>query len=314
MSTENKPKLDIGALMAAHVASFTFEDPVVAREKRVLAPFRAKEGVFNALSLTAWSKIAQDAGVPSIPAAVVLEIPVDVITRFDRPEPGDEQHYRNLKEIMANVPAGHMLRWDCCAALNLKFAMDGGELDRAAMTSIEYDDPRFFDILYDYPGASMAVLQRPWIEARKVGSHPVEYRVYVENNEVQGISSYYPQRPLVLDDDVRREIEESLAFSKDIIAAANAAGTTPWMAGYERAGLDSTNVSCTLDFLVTESGDVQFIEAGPPFGAGAHPCCFQHNVVNGAISVKGVALVAKEPALALDEFMKAGAAAGKAAP
>jgi hypothetical protein len=303
MSNENKPTFDLAAAMAAHVASFNQEPPGAAREKNILAPFRAMEGVFNATSLNSWAKIASDAGVPSIPVATALEIPVDVIMRFDCPEEGDAPYHRQFRDLLGNVPDGQMLRWDCCASLNLKWAMDDGELDHRAKTALEFDDPRFFDILYEYPGESISILQRPWVEARRVDSHPVEYRVFVQDSQILGISSYYPQRPLTLDDDVRREVEESLALSQKIVAAATAAGTVPWMGRFERAGMDPRKVSCSLDFLVTEQGEVQFIEAGPPFGVGAHPCCFEKNrAADGSISVSGVALALNSAVLPLDEF------------
>ena len=32
--------------------------------------------------------------------------------------------------------------------------------------------------------------------------------------------------------------------------------------------------NATADFLVTTDHRVLFLEGGPPYGAGAHPCCF----------------------------------------
>lgn len=97
------------------------------------------------------------------------------------------------------------------------------------------------------------------------------------------MSAYYPQaRPLVEKDAV--EFAEKARYKAlDLAKQCVADGVFPWMPGYVRADVPRDRVHCTMDFVVTGTGDVIFLEAGPAHFAhwGAHPCCFEGRVVAG---------------------------------
>jgi hypothetical protein len=164
----------------------------------------------------------------------------------------------------------------------MNFGFFQGDLDQLTPA-----DTRLFGILVEYPEDHICVVQRPWVKARIEGGRPVEYRVFIQNNAITGISNYYTQRPIRFNKD---EVADCTRKADAIIETCLSEGLVPWALKY--AGhFNADKVSCTLDFLIEEnSGGATFIEAGPPFGAGAHPCCFEHNVVNGQIECSGIAL------------------------
>ena len=42
----------------------------------------------------------------------------------------------------------------------------------------------------------------------------------------------------------------------------------------------------TADFVVGKDGKVLFLEGGPPYGLGAHPCCFEGRDIEGIALAK----------------------------
>lgn len=242
---------------------------------------------FNAVSLRDWVDFALAAGLDPVPAKPVASLPIDVVLRFDCPRPEDAPYWHAFGRALDETGPGEMVRWSACASMELKWAMgaavDPQTLDRWGHRPAAYltpDDPRAFDILYEYPEETIEVLRRPWVEARRVGGYPVEYRAFVQDSAVLGISSYYPQRPLVRDARVEREIAEARTQTDRLIRHLDACVRLPWHPSYGKR-YDPDRVHCTLDFLVEPDGAVRFLEAGPPWGAGAHPCCFEGREVAG---------------------------------
>lgn len=67
----------------------------------------------------------------------------------------------------------------------------------------------------------------------------------------------------------------------------------------------NTDITATLDFLLTHEGQLLFIEGGPGFGYGAHPCCFYDSGTQTVKPIVGLCLGENEesvPFSTLDEF------------
>lgn len=300
------------------------------RRDRTVAPLeeaqflRQDQALFPAVSLATWAQHAEASGIPTVPAEVVCRIPVDSIMYFEEQRPEDQVHWDALREARAGLKADEMMRMDCCASSDMKFMMQDGGL-KASHEYLEAPDeanpnvpnwrtlphlacPRIFDLVADYPGDEVPVVKRPWIEARREETHPVEYRVFVQNGEVLGVANYYIQRGLEPSEQVRAEVGQAIANTRTLLDHMLAVGGLPFSvnADKERNGFDPDLASCTIDYLVDREGQVLFLEAGPPFGLGAHPCAFMENKleVDGVkkISVEGVCLALGAPALSLDEF------------
>ena len=244
--------------------------------------------VFRTVSLGDWLELARRAGVPHIDATQITSVAIDDLTQYDTPGP----HHERLGKAWAAMEAarlpGTMLRWDCCSSEDLKHAMAYGRTPSREILERLTIDTRIIELGMAYPGDEVAVWQRPWVgnDVEIVDGYPVEYRAFVGDAQVEGISSYYPQRPL------RRRARELDAVK--LWAGRLAAGLTgplvspaslwnhpgtPSKADTEAAGPKS--IHFTTDFLVMKNGDVRLLEGGPPHFAGAHSCCFKEGEIDG---------------------------------
>ena len=241
----------------------------------------AVPGRFIGTSLTSWLDLVQSAGVPVVPAQEIASMPRDVLLRVEDQQPGDQEHWSELAAALKGVPAGHMARWELCSGLALKMAMAAAEPpSHEVMTDLDAMDPRAFGIFYEFPADVVKVVSRPWVRAGMCEGYPVEFRVFVKNNKVLGVANYYPQRPLPLTYGNTALAHRCLVKAENIVDKLVSRGAYPWMPSYERQ-FDPQKVSATLDFIATPDGGLVFLEAGPPFGAGAHPCAFIDREISG---------------------------------
>jgi hypothetical protein len=242
----------------------------------------AREG-FDVISLGEWLSLARKVNIPHVRATFLAEALIqDLISARGSPDPQRADRLLSFFKLVYGARRDNeIMRWDCCAPLGIKSAMARGANDTAPPHVISFDDPRFIEILDDVPPTkrSVAVWRRPWLPARTEGGYPVEYRVFVENGKVQGISNYYPQRVLQWSQMVDYEIKLATIYAEAMIAAQKAMLVNPQIAA---AGLDPALMHCTLDFMATDKG-LLFLEGGPPslHGWGAHPCCFEGRVIAG---------------------------------
>jgi len=234
-------------------------------------------GCFPAASLTSWLPIVTAAGVPFIPAEIVAEIPMQSLLRFDHFD--DEKIQADLApldQLCKNPVPGTVLRWDCCAPMGVKHVMGrpgDGECPAHEKTWFSPDDPRAYDIFFETPLDIMRVLRRPWVPALMHEGYPVEFRVYVEDGLVVGASNYYVQMALPATEEMLGYARQAVALTEKILEEADKQGKRPINPGRRESPPGKPRV--TLDFLVRrENHEVVFIEAGPGFGSGAHPCCF----------------------------------------
>lgn len=210
----------------------------------------------NVISLEEWRDACEKRDVPFIPIEYVGEAPKMEIAEAL----WEGKKFESIKKLFENInwaeEPGYMMRWDCCATMDLKQAMAHGRIEEARSTRIALDDPRFFDILLEYPGEVIKVWKRPWIEAEMCEGYPVEFRAFVYDGEVKGVCSYYPQRPLP------KERYQGDAKMVWLLTAE------------EFRDLESGHY--TLDWMRTAEGKLTVIEGGPPHTptGGAHPCCF----------------------------------------
>ncbi len=220
--------------------------------------------------LSEWLPILDAAGVPHIPA-----VPIGSATVAEWLEAIDGLWPRAVEEAMleaARSEPGHMVRWDCCASEDLKCYMArpdlaSPKLEQRAKAPPTCDDPRLCDILFDCAGIygmeqQIALYRRPWWQAYMEGGWPVEFRVFYRGGELQGVSSYYPQRPLA----------EEYEHDANVCAA---------MAG--RIAAQGPR-DFSADMLLMENGrQLVVIECGPPHERGAHPCCFRPGEISGIV-------------------------------
>lgn len=242
---------------------------------------------FNPLSIADWVDAASRADVPFVPAIPVATVSKEAISWFEEAEARPEvaSALRAFFDKVNAAEAGHpedVLRWDFCAPSDLKSAMarpgDGARPGKVWFTP---DDPRFFDILgMDWERPTVTAFRRPWVRARLVEGFPEEYRVFLDEGSIVATSSYYPQRPLP------GTAERFEAIAEIEAHAARIADAVDWRPDpdsrlWQKIGMG--RISCTMDFLVADTGEILFLEGGPPHRPnwGASPCCFADDAVRG---------------------------------
>ena len=226
---------------------------------------------FNVVSLGAWIPLCETVSLPFVPAEPVASIDIRLLMNWDVEQgPALREFFTTIER--AKRP-GTMLRWDCCAPSDVKARLAAGRpaWSPALTDHFTIDDARAFTIITEYPGDTMKVWRRPWMDAAVVDRYPVEYRVFVEAGTVIGISSYYPQRPLKQEDTLQDVFRLNIVAGTLIRGLAGKTIVHPPPGDRGPGGL-----SFTADFMRLRDGSLLFLEGGPAFGSGAHPCCFEH--------------------------------------
>lgn len=245
------------------------------------------------------------------------------------PEADMEELEERLFAAMDDVPEGWMVRYARCGSSELKALAGAGAAGPQApevrfgpdlevgpgwvrkgnRRRVHVSDARTVRAAAEGPGGRAVFLARPWVEAARFlvgedphrhgtafagkGAWPAEWRAFVENGRVRGVSFYYGWCGQATPEDARVAMEVR-GLAQRIADAATAARAWPRYMDLEfvrhsgneemlsdpriAEALESLGreaVSCTLDFIETPGG-LMLLEGGPantPFGGG-HPCAF----------------------------------------
>lgn len=221
----------------------------------------------NTCSLKAWLALCDTCTISTIPAVELGSLPVMDILRLQDGEPVSDSTVEFLRTLPTRLTPRSMVRWDCCAGEALKYQLGTGHPDwHPDFQQLRIDDFRLFRILIEDIGLdqSLIVWERPWITPCLLEHYPIEVRVFANGGHIQGVSSYYPQRPLPETPDILRFCRDAWALSERFL---------PHVPDF------------TADWMLTDSG-LLFLEGGPPHHenprrGGAHPCCFAPGQISG---------------------------------
>lgn len=255
-----------------------FEAQIEAGSKRRLQfdEYRSKiqdRHVFTPLNIAHWQRLARNTSVPFVPIHPLATMPTATLLDF-------EDHIEEVDKFLAGIhskldqghPGNFVLRWPQCTGIDVKVQMGNGrpEFDDSFRRT-HIADPRVYDTLHAYPQAEATVYARPWIDANVIDGYPEEYRVFVWDNKIIGISNYYPQRPLPNDGNTLKNITVVYAMAATLLATQfRPVNHGPWWPE------DAPKTNCwTADFIIPKDGpSAMLLEGGPPFGFDADPCCF----------------------------------------
>jgi hypothetical protein len=251
------------------------------------------EDMFIAASLDAWVNMALGAGVEHVSANRITTFMVEDILRFDqqildvdeRLDKGSSE-LQEIADQHINECKPFMFRWDCCAAESLKCRMSHPGSAYPVMKDykslwdmlVRPDDSRAFDLIYEYPAERIPVFLRPWVTALYHDGYPVEFRVFVKDGKVLGVANYYLQMSLPCTGKMLAYGRRAAEYAQKMVNHAKSLGLAPYIPG--RAVEEQRKFSATLDFIVTPDGQMLFLEGGPGYGSGAHPCSFLSNSSN----------------------------------
>ena len=228
---------------------------------------------FIGSSLGSWLVEAEAAGIAHIPASQIFSMPRGVFLNQESGTEEESKIWADLDRAINATPNDHMVRWDPCASIELKTKMEQAKLF-ANLNTLEMGDIRAFEIIMEYPADAIPVWSRPWHNAQYEGNYPIEFRVFVRDNNIEGISNYYIQRPLPEEQHIYSSVKACAVAADKLVKSMRERNRQPWMPSFE-GRFDPAKIHASLDFLICkETGQALFLEAGPPFGAGAHPCAF----------------------------------------
>ena len=262
-------------------SQFTYEDKLKMmsemKESKAREPFddcwRDQHG-FNTVSLGDYLDLCRQTGVKYVPAARVGSIDIGILLQD---EPWNDVHFKRLADaVHRHKKPGSILRWDCCSPMVVKSNMSRGlsHWSQDLLDGFEVvlqNDPRAYELVYQYPGRKMIVWRRPWHESVIKDGYPLEYRAYVENGNIKGVSNYYMQRDLLWDDEIRKDVHSVISSTQMLIEAMPDLLKYPFCTNIKEFPRDKKNFC--VDFMKTEK-DMLFLEGGPPMDGGADPCCF----------------------------------------
>ncbi len=244
---------------------------------------RSKRDLFNPTNLGHWIVLCEQASVAYVPAEEIARGTTDDLLRFDEKIPPESvaRFFASVESAMAERGKDWMVRWSCCSCEEVKYRLHKGEPEwhQNLVTSFHIGDLRAYDLIYDFPEETIAAYARPWIKAKIVDRYPVEYRIFVTHNQIDGISNYYPQRPLPNEADTLYDITRCYLATVKLIKAQTKTLNCPPLE--KHWGVSKNH--WTADFIRSSNGSILFLEGGPPHtpSGGAHPCCFPVGKTDG---------------------------------
>jgi hypothetical protein len=242
---------------------------------------RSAQNLFNPTNLGHWIDLCRTADVPHVPALEVARAPTDDLLAYETPSETAKAFWMEVEQFMKGRGPNWMIRWSCCSCAVVKYRLSEGmsEWDQSLVDEFMIADLRAFDIINEFPEETIAAYARPWEKARIVENYPVEYRVFVDHNELVGISNYYPQRALLNDKNTLADVAACYEFTERLIDAQTKPLNCPQMEQF----WDVNQNHWTADFIRSDGGQILFLEGGPPYtpNGGAHPCCFMGRTPSG---------------------------------
>ena len=161
---------------------------------------------FCTYCLEDWIAAAERAAVPHVPATKVAMFEREDLRHHELHGPHQQRLDKAFAEVARARTGDVMMRWGLlrhsrAESLDERPTREGSTAPRgpagARGRPPAARDPR------RVPRIGVPVWRRPWLGAEIVMEEgwPIEYRAFVKNGELTGISSYYVQRPLPRRDD-----------------------------------------------------------------------------------------------------------------
>lgn len=288
----------------ANVANYVIA-PDFKGERNVPAPF-------DVMSLGNWITIASEAGVPFVPIRF-LAAPRSLSLFSDAMgNPRNDNNRAELEaldEAIQSLRPDEMLRFDHCGSSALKSRISKGQpvLAGDARGVVVGHNGQIDHIICERLGESfinsmseaMPVWARPIIKPKtrpgwdfhtgQSGDWPAEWRVYVREGKVVGISNYYPQSAAGPDE--IGTAKRVAVYTDMLIQRMGELQLYPHHPRYV-AAFEPETISFSADYIVAEDGECLFLEGGPAHiykpAFGASPCCFNpHDGITGIALAQG---------------------------
>ena len=259
----------------------SIEDDYVARITPTMAiasMLPGEGGLMHAASLLAWNEIAALVDVPAVPAELITSLPMNNVYAYMEcqldPRDPDFAPFQVARDYIAT---GGFWRTNLCASGDVKYQLSNTGLFTMPRV-LDLDDPRIIDMHYGLP--AIDIIARPTMTPKRINGFPIEFRVFFGGQAEQSgaVAFYYPQAgAFTPTDELIAAAEEARIMAQKMFAKREELGLVPMLPG----GPEGTEIGATLDFMLTEDEGLVFIDAGPGYGYGAHPCTFIDSPVEG---------------------------------
>jgi hypothetical protein len=239
----------------------------------------SRKGVVHAASILVWTRLAEMAGVPFIPAETVVSIPMSAVDKVmdDREADLDDAEIAALRRAADHCESGGYWRTDVCAPHDVKSAM-ARNLPMPDILPLVLDDPRMIDVHHNMP--DVKIVARPRLTPVRHAGWPVEFRTFFGGRAEDGAASwYYPQAGgFDVTPGLEAAMDQAVAMGRRLHGLRHEMGLVPALPDAHLAG---DEIGSTIDFMLTEERGVVLVDAGPGAGYGADPCCFMDDPVAG---------------------------------
>lgn len=236
--------------------------------------------LFCPVALGDWLSLCWAAKVAAVPAVLLGSYVVDDILEYETPGDETRRLEADLAAAQKRLGAGYMARWDCCSMAEVKYRLSEGMAEwNPTVSDLYVGDLRAFDLIYDFPRSTIKAWMRPWTQFAIESDWPIEYRAFVHDGALIGVSNYYPQRPLPASADTERDLATIMLQVEALISAQTRPMLIPQLSDEWNRSLNQW----TADFARLPSGAIVFLEGGPPHSptGSAHSCCFEPGKVEG---------------------------------
>lgn len=274
----------MAADMEARMAEATSHRALVEQdyETRRIRPEQigTETGPVHAASILVWARLAEMAGIPFIPAETVATL--DMATVFAMVDGEDSslspKQQVEIAKAVAYTDAGGYWRTEICAGEEVKYLMGSGK-SLPDVLPLYMDDPRIIEMHWGMP--SVTIVGRPKLTPVRHAGYPVEFRVFngCQAKEDGAVSWYYPQAgAFETTPELEAAMTQAAEWGVQLHAMRDRMGLVAWL---PERGEPTDRIGSTIDFMLTEEMGLVMVDAGPGYGAGAHPCCFIDQAVKG---------------------------------
>jgi hypothetical protein len=238
-------------------------------------------GPVHAASILVWARLAEIAGIPFIPADTVATLTMDTVMAMAEGDESAELAPGQMDEIrkaVAYANGGGYWRTEICAGEEVKYLMGSGQ-SLPDVLPIRMDDLRIYEMHWGMP--CVTIVGRPKLTPVRHAGYPVEFRVFngCQAEENGAVSWYYPQAgAFEPTPELEVAMTQAAEWGKALHELRDRMGLVAWL---PEMGEPSDRIGSTIDFMLTEEMGLVMVDAGPGYGAGAHPCCFIDQPVAG---------------------------------
>lgn len=238
-------------------------------------------GPVHAASILVWARLAEIAGIPFIPVETVASLDMDTVMIMAEGEPSDDLDATQLDEIakaVAHTRGGGFWRTEICAGEEVKYLMGSGQ-DLPDVLPLRMDDLRIYEMHMGMP--TVTIVGRPKLTPVRHAGYPVEFRVFngCQADADGAVSWYYPQAGVFeTTPELEAAMTQAAEWGNALHALRDRMGLVAWLPD---RGEPTDRIGSTIDFMLTEEMGLVMVDAGPGYGAGAHPCCFIDRPVEG---------------------------------